>query len=46
MDHIAGNSCLRERGIDVDGHPSIAGTDLDLAQDVADDRGSIDPERP
>ncbi|MBN1611110.1 MAG: MBL fold metallo-hydrolase [Polyangiaceae bacterium] len=46
LDHIAGNSVMRERGIDVYGHPSIARTDLDLAEDIAEYGAAIgDPER-
>jgi cyclase len=35
LDHLAGNSLLREQGIDVYGHPSIARSNADLAVDVA-----------
>ena len=46
LDHLAGNSFLREQGIDVYGHPSIARTDADLMADVTTYRASvIDPDR-
>ena len=46
LDHLAGNSLLREQGIDVYGHPSIARSDADLLADVADYETSvIDPGR-
>jgi glyoxylase-like metal-dependent hydrolase (beta-lactamase superfamily II) len=46
LDHLAGNSLLREQGIDVHGHPSIARRDADLMTDVAAYQASvIDPGR-
>jgi cyclase len=46
LDHLAGNSFLREQGIDVYGHPSIARTDADLMADMTAYRASvIDPDR-
>jgi glyoxylase-like metal-dependent hydrolase (beta-lactamase superfamily II) len=46
LDHLAGNSLLREQGVDVYGHPSIARSDADLIADVAACEASvIDPER-
>ena len=46
LDHLAGNSFLREQGIDVYGHPSIARSDADLVADVAAYEASvIDPTR-
>jgi cyclase len=46
LDHLAGNSFLREQGIDVYGHPSIARTDADLMADMTAYGASvIDPDR-
>ena len=46
LDHLAGNSLLRECGIDVYGHPSIVRTDADLMADVTTYATSvIDPDR-
>ena len=46
LDHLAGNSLLREQGIDVYGHPSIVRTDADLMADVTEYGASvIDPDR-
>ena len=36
LDHLAGNSLLRDQGIDVYGHPSVVRTDADLMADVTE----------
>jgi cyclase len=41
LDHLAGNSLLRDQGIDVYGHPSIARTDADLLADVTEYAESV-----
>ncbi len=41
LDHLAGNSVLREQGIDVYGHPSIQRKDADLQADLTDYRASV-----
>jgi cyclase len=46
LDHVAGNHLLRQHGVPVYGHVSIARSEADLADDVSDYAASVtDPQR-